>query len=117
MLDAVSRAHFDGADRTVVIGTDCPALTAGHLERAFQALETSDAVLGPTHDGGYYLIGLRRPEPELFSEIAWSTEAVLTQTRSAADGLGLRVALLDTLHDLDNADDLHRARSRSGLPL
>ena len=63
---AVRAALDDGADRVVVIGGDCPRLTAAHLAAAFAALAKSDAVLGPALDGGYYLIGLRRPLPALF---------------------------------------------------
>src|SRR5262245_38938676 len=71
-------------DRAVIMGADCPGFDATTLRSAFQALETQDLVLGPTRDGGYYLVGLRRQAPEIFRDIAWSTERVLEQTLERA---------------------------------
>jgi glycosyltransferase A (GT-A) superfamily protein (DUF2064 family) len=65
-------------------------------------------VLGPASDGGYYLIALNRPQPALFDRIEWSTDRVLTQTREAANALGLPVVLLDEWTDVDDAADLNR---------
>ena len=89
-----------------IIGTDCPGLRASHLAGAFAALETADVVLGPATDGGYYLLGLRQPQPELFRNKAWSTDSVLADTVADARRLGLRVALLPELRDVDDVDDL-----------
>jgi rSAM/selenodomain-associated transferase 1 len=91
---------------TVVIGCDCPDLTGAHLAAAFQHLTTHDLVLGPAHDGGYYLLGLKAPYPELFQDIAWGTAQVLAQTLAKAEALGLTTALLPTLRDLDRPEDL-----------
>ena len=77
-----------------------------YLTAAFDALEEHDAVLGPAADGGYVLIGLRRPAPELFAGIPWGTDAVLAGTRAALDRLGWTWAELPTLHDLDRPEDL-----------
>ena len=95
-------------DRAVILGADCPGLEAATLERAFEALGSHDVVLGPARDGGYYLIGLRRPAPGLFREIEWSTPRVLDQTRERAAKAGLMVALLPALDDLDTPEDLLR---------
>ena len=91
---------------TIVIGTDCPALTATHLRDAAQALENADIVLIPAEDGGYVLIGARAVHLELFSDIAWGTSAVLAQTRARIAALGLKAAELPALWDVDTETDL-----------
>jgi uncharacterized protein len=101
-------AALAGADRAVLIGSDCPGYDASYLEQAFARLECQDAVLGPAADGGYVLIGLRRPAPGLFEGVDWGTHRVLGQTRARLHRLDLRWAELPTLHDLDTADDLRR---------
>jgi rSAM/selenodomain-associated transferase 1 len=118
ILEAFRHTLGAGADRTVIIGTDCPGLTTSHLRQAFAALDAADVVLGPTHDGGYYLIGMKSlPEETLFRDIPWSTHHVLSRTLAAAESLDLRVTLLDTLHDLDDADDLNTARRNGALDI
>ncbi|MBM3853850.1 MAG: DUF2064 domain-containing protein, partial [Verrucomicrobia bacterium] len=105
---AVEAALAEGAPAVVVIGGDCPQLSAGHLESAFAALVHHEVVLGPATDGGYYLIGLRRSRPALFRGIAWGGPEVLAQTLTAAHALGLDVATLAPLSDLDVPEDLVR---------
>lgn len=105
---AAAAAFADGAGRVVVIGSDCPALTAEHLSAAFTALDGHDIVVGPAADGGYYLIGLRHSAPRLFDAIAWGSDRVLAQTRAAAAQEGLSIAFLDTLLDVDRPEDLSR---------
>ncbi len=105
VFDALLR---DPGDRAVVVGSDCPSLTGELLERAFHALERHDAVLGPSSDGGYWLLGLARPAPQLFRDIAWSTPEVFAQTMARAAAAGLDVALLPALADLDTPADLAR---------
>ena len=98
---------FDAGQQTAIaIGTDCPALDANLLIQAFEALANHELVLGPATDGGYYLIGLRRPMPELFRGIAWSTADVLSQTDAIADTLGLTRHYLPSLTDVDYPEDL-----------
>ncbi len=95
------------AQRVVLIGTDIPRLSASVLERAFQELLSHDLVLGPAADGGYYLIGLnRRPHRALFTGIPWGSREVLKSTLNIAKKLGLSVALLETLRDVDEPKDL-----------
>jgi rSAM/selenodomain-associated transferase 2/rSAM/selenodomain-associated transferase 1 len=119
MQRAVADAFDAGKRSVVVIGSDCPGLTAGLLGRAFEALERRELVLGPARDGGYYLIGLRRPVPELLRGMDWGTERVLDQTVSAARRLGLSLEMLEQLDDVDRPDDLHvwerTAQSRGWL--
>ena len=106
MNTAFAAAFATGAGRVAIIGTDCPGLRASHLIQAFGALESADLVLGPATDGGYYLLALRQPQPTLFANKTWSTDSVLTDTLADARHLGLRVALLSELRDVDNAEDL-----------
>jgi len=104
--DAVSRALDSGAGRVLVVGTDCPELSPALLNQAARALESADVVIGPAHDGGYYLIGLRAVHPELFEAIDWGTAVVREQTLQSATRLGLTVNLLPLLSDIDEPQDL-----------
>ena len=90
----------------LLIGTDCPVLEAAHLrEAARRLLAGSEAVFTPAEDGGYVLVGLRRPVPELFENMAWSTEQVMAQTRERLQRLGLRYSEMPTLWDMDRPAD------------
>ncbi len=106
---AFAAAFDDGATAVIVMGSDCPDLTAQVLTHAFDRLAHSDIVLGPAGDGGYYLIGLKRRTPELFTAIPWSTDAVLDSTTDQARRIGLEVTLLETLADVDRPEDLQCA--------
>ena len=105
---AVDQAFADGSGRLVIIGTDCPSLRTAHLQAAFAALEQCDVVFGPALDGGYYLIGLKHPQPSLFEQIDWSTDRVYVQSLAQAQGAGLSVRELPALGDLDLPCDLPR---------
>ncbi len=100
------RAAREGASKVVLIGSDLPELEASDLSAAFTSLGHFQGVLGPAHDGGYWLIGLRRPEPELLAGIAWGSEQVLEQTLAAMARRGLEPELLTRRGDLDWARDL-----------
>ncbi|MDQ3440972.1 MAG: TIGR04283 family arsenosugar biosynthesis glycosyltransferase [Planctomycetota bacterium] len=102
-----------GAGSVVMIGTDCPQLSAQVLEEAFALLGRHDLVVGPASDGGYYLVGLRHRWPDLFAGIDWGTERVLEQTLSIARRMSLLVARLQTLSDVDRPEDLHLWSNRS----
>jgi len=110
MRNAFERLFAAGYSAVVMIGSDLPSLPASHLAQAFHCVrERPDAVvIGPASDGGYYLIGLRRLCPELFTSIAWSTTDVLTTTIRIAETCGLTVSLLSPWHDVDTVDDLRR---------
>ena len=109
LLSAFTQASDAGFDQMVLIGSDNPSLPPRYVSQAFDALESHETVLGPSEDGGYYLIGMREPQPELFgSEIAWSTEIVAQQTRAAVRSVGLRLAEVPIWYDIDTADDLRR---------
>lgn len=99
-----------GMESVVVVGSDLPDLPSRLVREALAALRGRKdcVVLGPASDGGYYLIGLNRPQPALFDRIEWSTDRVLAQTCEAAKALGLHVLLLDEWTDVDDAADLNR---------
>jgi uncharacterized protein len=105
MQQAIGRALDQGARQVVLVGTDIPGLTTQHITDAFQALTQHDLVLGPSRDGGYWLIGCRAPAP-VFQDIDWGTQRVLSQTLAAAARCGLSVALLPRLRDIDTEADL-----------
>lgn len=95
----------------VVVGTDIPVLDAAYVEDGLSRLAQADAVLGPVEDGGYCLVGMNVPQPELFRSIAWSTDTVVQQTLHRAAAAGLDIALLDTLWDVDDHADYVRWRA------
>ena len=99
-----------GAGPAIVIGSDCPDYTPAYLEEAFGLLSIGsplpDAVIGPALDGGYVLIGLRRPVPSVFTGIPWSTDQVLGRTREALAAAGLTWRELPPLADIDRPADL-----------
>ena len=105
--------HFAKPSRVplLIVGTDCPALTPVHLQQAADALQTVDVVLIPAEDGGYVLVGLRKPVPEVFTDVAWSTPQVLTQTRERLRVAGASWRELATLWDVDEPADWLKWRS------
>lgn len=106
LRQAFAQAFVHGDRRVVIIGADCPGLTPAFLAQAFAALNQKDLVLGPAMDGGYYLIGLNRPAPSLFSGIPWGSGNVLTATLNQAKILNLSNHLLEPLADVDRPEDL-----------
>ncbi len=106
MAAAFQQAFAAGNQRIILAGSDCPALTAAILHSALNKLKQLDLVLGPAMDGGYYLIGLNRPCPALFTELSWGTSKVLAETLKKAGEQGLSVNLVDTLYDIDRPEDL-----------
>ncbi len=101
-----------GVRSAVVIGSDIPSVPTRFLERALIALDDprTDVVLGPTEDGGYYLIGLKRACVDLFTGIAWGTARVFDQTLRRARARRLRVTILPRCWDIDTPEDLSRLR-------
>ena len=93
---------------TLIIGTDCPALTPAHLQQAAAALNQHDAVLIPAEDGGYVLIGLRQAEPAVFADMTWGSATVFEQTRQRLRDTGLSWHELPALWDVDEPVDLAR---------
>jgi rSAM/selenodomain-associated transferase 2/rSAM/selenodomain-associated transferase 1 len=106
MARAFEVSFREGSSATIIIGTDCPGLTADLLSAAFDRLSGNPVVFGPAADGGYYLIGMTRPIPELFRGIAWGTETVLADSLRILARAGLDPVLLDRLADIDRPEDL-----------
>jgi hypothetical protein len=106
MARVFQESFAGGAERIVLIGADCPGVTVGILHDAFNALDVNDVVLGPAHDGGYYLIGLRRPIDELFMRVPWGGRQVRERTMQIAGNLGCSIGVLKALDDVDNPEDL-----------
>ena len=106
---AFSRAFAGGARQVVLVGTDIPDLTSAAIEDAFEALADNDLVLGPSTDGGYWLIGMNQPQ-NLFEEITWSRPDVLQRTLALARKKGLKARLLPPLDDVDTPTDLARSK-------
>ena len=111
-----------GFSRALIIGSDIPTLPVAYVQEAFRRLEdpACDAVFGPSHDGGYYLVGARQPHRRLFENIVWSTPQVLQQTLAQARKYGYAVALVPPWYDVDRPQDLPRlvrdAQERAGGP-
>lgn len=113
-LDSATARAFDlGFTPLILIGADSPTLPLAFIATAIQWLTDgeSDVVLGPTEDGGYYLVGLRRPERGLFQNVAWSTPQACEQTARNAARLGLRLLQLPHWYDVDTFSDLLRLRA------
>ncbi len=105
MQSALENALARGARQVVLVGTDVPGLSASNLAQAFAALNSHDLVFGPSRDGGYWLVGTRRPAG-VFDGIAWGTGRVLDQSLDLAMQQGLSAALLPPLDDTDTPEDL-----------
>ncbi|MDE3136352.1 MAG: TIGR04282 family arsenosugar biosynthesis glycosyltransferase [Acidobacteriota bacterium] len=109
--NAFADAFRRGAKKVVVIGTDTPWMGAARLRTALAWLDGEDVVLGPSFDGGYYLVGARRMVPEIFRGIAWGTSNVLYATRLALERAFASYRMLGWDFDLDRPADLGRARA------
>lgn len=106
------------AQRVVLIGSDCIQLSKQAIEMAFDLLTgQNDIALGPTQDGGYCLIGMKKPYKFVFENIAWSTPAVLNQTLQTCRKKSKKVHLLETVHDIDTIDDLNELKMLNKLPV
>ncbi len=123
MAGAFDTAFARGCTRAVLVGADCPALSATLVRSAFRELASgAGAVFGPSNDGGFYLIALSSPAPFLFREVDWGTPAVLSEVSRRCRVAGLPYALLPSALDIDTSDDVHsltrwaRAQSRPSCP-
>ncbi len=110
MLRALDSAH-EHIERVIIIGADCPALTAKHIQTAAKALDNADVVLMPAEDGGYVLIGATKTDPKMFDNIQWGTASVLAEQRRNLAVCGLTFVETDTLWDVDRPEDLARVKA------
>jgi len=103
---ALEELLAEGRPSALLLGSDHPTLSRDMIAKAFHALETTEVVLGPSLDGGLYLVGWARSHPELMQDVPWSTERVLETVVARARAHGVRVALLAPWYDVDDARDL-----------
>ncbi len=108
LADSFDRRFSQGWSRVIVVGSDCPGMTAGHARTAVAALDRVPVVLGPAEDGGYWLIGQKAPGADLFSGIPWSSRETLEATRQRLGELGIEWAEIDRLADIDTVEDVER---------
>ena len=101
-----------GARRVLAIGSDSPTLDPERIREAIESLAVCELTLGPTEDGGYYLIGMTRIHPELFDDVPWGTADVLRRTQEIAAAIRLNVDLLPMWYDVDHSSDLQRVLHR-----
>ena len=106
MRDAFRRRFAEGAGRVLLVGSDCPGITAAALAGALALLESRPVVLGPARDGGYWAVGQRAPGVDCFTGVPWSSPDTLRATRRRLEALGVAWAETVTLADVDTADDL-----------
>lgn len=118
MFNAFCTAAALGSKQSVIIGTDIPELTYNMLTDAFKRLDHSPIIIGESEDGGYYLLGMRKPDKIFFENMAWSTSGVYNETLQRAREGGYDVYEMEKLQDIDTIDDLRiyfKAKSRTHL--
>jgi hypothetical protein len=92
--------------KVIIIGTDCPQINVNLIVKAFNELSQNDLVIGPSNDGGYYLLGMNDFHPFLFDDIRWSSDEVFRKTEQKAIEKGLSLSFMPELIDIDTEDDL-----------
>jgi len=104
-MSAAFAKGFEAHDKVVIIGSDCASLTPAIVQEAFDALDKKDFVVGPTFDGGYYLLGMRKFQPSVFDKVKWSTESVFPTTIERINALDATYHLTERLSDIDFEED------------
>lgn len=112
-LNILEAKKYEQGSQIIIIGSDCLELNSDILLAAFENLETSDIVIGPAFDGGYYLLGMKSLKKELFQGIEWSSNTVFSSTMEKIQSLNLSVYILPTLRDIDRALDLKNTNIKS----
>ena len=106
MKSAFEKVFSVGSQKVIIVGTDIPDLSKEIIMKAFEMLDSYDVVIGPAKDGGYYLLGMKKMNSELFEKIEYSTFSVLSETMTKIEELNLAYHLLPELNDIDTEDDL-----------
>ena len=109
--NALAHCLSNGFDQAVIMDSDSPTLPPEYVKRAFDLLDGAEVTLGPCDDGGYYLIGLKQPQPHILRPVQMSTPNVLRDTLVLAEQAGLQVALLPPWYDVDTMEDLRRVET------
>jgi len=119
MRQSMNASIATGAERVILIGSDIPSLPGSHITSAISRLDNADVVLGPTNDGGFYLIGIRSTLPDIFSNVTWSTDTAFEQTAEGIRSKELMMSLIPPWNDIDTPEDLDAeilsARKESGM--
>ncbi|HEY5706219.1 MAG TPA: TIGR04282 family arsenosugar biosynthesis glycosyltransferase [Terrimicrobiaceae bacterium] len=113
LISAMDHGFASGAELVFLLGGDCPGLTRSYLEKAEAALSKRDMVIAPALDGGYVLLGLRKPRASIFEEIPWSSKTVFAATLRRAIAAGLSFHCLTPLEDVDDLESYERQRAKS----
>ena len=108
-MELACRQMLSSVQKVIIIGTDCPDISHKHIDEANNLLDSHDVVFGPCEDGGYYLLGLKKPHKELFIDLPWSTDSLLALTMNRCEEAGIKTALLGELSDVDTIDDLKKS--------
>jgi hypothetical protein len=116
MADAFRRRFAEGETRVMIVGSDCPWMTAEHLRSAASSLDENDVVLGPAVDGGYWLVGQCPPGVDLFTDIPWSSHNTLDQTRRRLAEIDAAWTETERLRDIDTREELLVALNDPSLP-
>ena len=111
LISAMDHGFASGADRVFFLGGDCPGLTHSYLEEAEAALVETDMIIASARDGGYVLLGLRKPTASIFEGIPWSSETVFAATLRTAITAGLSFRCLPPLEDVDDLESYERQRA------
>lgn len=111
MKNAFRHSFDEGAKRTVIIGTDSPTLPLSYIRKAFDALNNVPIAIGPTFDGGYYLIGLSERSDSIFDDIEWSTSSVFSNTLDRIKAVNKQIYVLPPWYDVDTSGSLEFLRS------
>ena len=106
MKNAFQKPFAEGYESVCIIGSDCMEISSSLIKEAFEKLQSSDAVIGPSQDGGYYLLGMNRFIPQLFKNKAWSTDTVFASTLHDLNAPGMSYCELPVLNDVDTVEDL-----------
>ncbi|WP_138431980.1 TIGR04282 family arsenosugar biosynthesis glycosyltransferase [Fodinibius saliphilus] len=112
MSNAFEQAFMEGYEHAVIIGSDCAALKKSHLVNAYSILQNHDVVIGPSQDGGYYLLGMNQYLPDLFENMEWSTPSVYDETIRRIKRMNLMYEAVEELNDIDTEKDLMESRLR-----
>jgi len=105
MHQAFAATFLDGTSQSVIIGTDVPELRVERIKSAYEALQSHDVVIGPSTDGGYYLLGMNAPLKNVFANVAWSTDSVFRTTMDTIHARGYACHLLPEEKDIDTEED------------
>lgn len=116
MLACMEELSALGHERILLFGSDSPSLPVAYVEQALVALDRTDTVLGPADDGGYYAVGCRRPDPEMFADVTWSSPNTLRETASSFRSCNLTVTLLADWYDIDTEAELARLAAEPLIP-